>query len=140
LQNEIDNLSGSIADRYSNQSTYSVGAYVTYNSGLYRCTTAVTSPEEFDPTKWASERVPKSFTKTIVLSTGNWSNSQYDLTQSYPTASCDLQISICSNSTASQIEAWNNAAIVSNATSNILVATGETPTVDITVMITIFKK
>lgn len=38
---------------YSNTGTYAVGAYVIYQGVLYKCVTAVTVAEDFDPTKWA---------------------------------------------------------------------------------------
>ena len=43
-----------IADAYDATSTYSVGDYVIYHSVLYKCTTAVSSAEPFDSTKWTS--------------------------------------------------------------------------------------
>jgi len=43
---------GFIGDVYSNQATYSIGKYVIYNNALYRCITAINSPEDFDSSKW----------------------------------------------------------------------------------------
>lgn len=37
---------------YSNTGTYAVGAYAIYQGVLYKCITAVTVAEDFDPTKW----------------------------------------------------------------------------------------
>lgn len=37
---------------YSNMGTYAVGAYTIYQGVLYKCITAVTVAEDFDPTKW----------------------------------------------------------------------------------------
>lgn len=50
-------LPGSIADGYSEASTYSVRDYCTYGGALYRCTTAVTTEEPFDFSKWSSVSV-----------------------------------------------------------------------------------
>ena len=41
-----------IAEEYDNTQTYAVDDYVIYDGDLYKCTTAVTSAEDFDPTKW----------------------------------------------------------------------------------------
>lgn len=40
------------APDYNNSTTYAVGAYAIYQGVLYKCTTAVTVAEDFDPTKW----------------------------------------------------------------------------------------
>lgn len=42
-----------LASIYSNSGTYAVGAYAIYQGVLYKCITAVTVAEDFDPTKWA---------------------------------------------------------------------------------------
>ena len=41
-----------IADEYDNTLTYSVGDCCIYDYKLYKCSTAVTAPEDFDSTKW----------------------------------------------------------------------------------------
>lgn len=38
---------------YSNTATYAVGAYSIYQGILYKCVNAVTSGENFDPSKWS---------------------------------------------------------------------------------------
>ena len=45
-------LGYNLARPYDSASTYSVGAYVLFQDTLYKCTTAVTTGESFDPTKW----------------------------------------------------------------------------------------
>ena len=45
-------LGYNLARPYDSASTYSVGAYVLFQDTLYKCTTAVTLGEAFDPTKW----------------------------------------------------------------------------------------
>ena len=47
----------SIASKYDNTQTYNVGAYVLYEDTLYKCTTAVTTPEDFDSTKWTQVKL-----------------------------------------------------------------------------------
>lgn len=46
-----------IAPEYDATATYSVGDYVTYNKTLYKCTTAITTAEAFDDTKWTAVKV-----------------------------------------------------------------------------------
>lgn len=41
-----------IAEEYDDTATYAVGDYVIYDGLLYKCDTAVTTAETFDPTKW----------------------------------------------------------------------------------------
>ena len=41
-----------LARAYDNTATYTVNDYVIYQTILYKCTTAVTIPEDFDSTKW----------------------------------------------------------------------------------------
>ena len=45
-------LGYNLARPYDSASTYSVGSYVLFQDTLYKCTTAVTTGESFDPTKW----------------------------------------------------------------------------------------
>ena len=72
-----------IADEYSSSVTYGYGEYCIYNNQLYRCTTAVSTAEAFDPAKWtattigemlSSVRNASNWEKTII--TGD-SNSSY---------------------------------------------------------------
>lgn len=51
LQFLFDMVSNFAPD-YSNTGTYAVGAYAIYQGVLYKCTTAITVAEDFDPTKW----------------------------------------------------------------------------------------
>lgn len=41
-----------IAPMYDDTATYEVGDIVTYESNLYKCITAISTAETFDPTKW----------------------------------------------------------------------------------------
>lgn len=44
-----------VISSYSASLTYAVGSYVTYNSIVYRCATAVTAAEAFDSSKWEAQ-------------------------------------------------------------------------------------
>lgn len=54
---DYSDLWTSLAPAYSNSSTYKVGKYVTYNGGLYRCITAITSAESWTAAHWASAKL-----------------------------------------------------------------------------------
>ena len=43
-----------IAAAYSSSSTYAVGDYVSYNNNIYRCTTAITTAEEWTAAHWTA--------------------------------------------------------------------------------------
>jgi hypothetical protein len=41
------------ANTYDQTATYAINAYTLYNGSVYQCSTAITIPEAFNPTKWA---------------------------------------------------------------------------------------
>ena len=47
-------ISPGVAAQYSTSATYNVGNYVIYNGQLYRCTTAITTPESWTAAHWTS--------------------------------------------------------------------------------------
>ena len=47
-------LMAAIAPTYSDTNTYEVGARVWYSGKLYRCTTAISTPESWTPSHWAT--------------------------------------------------------------------------------------
>lgn len=51
LSNSAQNSNRNIAASYE-QTTYAAGSYCIYDGVLYRCSTAIITPEIFDPTKW----------------------------------------------------------------------------------------
>ena len=46
-----------LADEYSNASTYVVGEYCRYDGQLYRCTTAITTAENWTPAHWTETNI-----------------------------------------------------------------------------------
>lgn len=48
-----DNVTGNLAADYSAQATYAIGAFCIQNGVLYRCTTAITTPEAWNASHWA---------------------------------------------------------------------------------------
>lgn len=47
----------SLAPAYSSSATYDVGDYVLYSGSLYRCTTAITTAEEWTASHWTSAKM-----------------------------------------------------------------------------------
>lgn len=56
---DIENraLKSVVTDAYDNAGTYAVGDYCIYDDVLYKCTTAITSPEDFNSSKWSATKV-----------------------------------------------------------------------------------
>ena len=59
-----------VADAYDNTQTYAVDDIVIYNNTLYKCTTAVMTPEDFDSTKWTATTLEELIpTNAVTLDT-----------------------------------------------------------------------
>lgn len=58
---DIKTVAENFAPPYDETQTYSVGDLVVYNYVLYKCITAVSTPEEFDDTKWEHTTLESSF-------------------------------------------------------------------------------
>lgn len=54
---DYSSLWTSLAPAYSTSGTYAVGDYVTYNGGLYRCVTAISSGESWTAAHWTSAKL-----------------------------------------------------------------------------------
>lgn len=57
LSNALKNLAG----LYDSTLTYSIGEVVIYNNKLYRCSTAITTPEAWDSTHWTQTTIAGEF-------------------------------------------------------------------------------
>ncbi len=57
INDEITDIKDDISDVYSAAATYAVGDYCIYNNILYKCITAISTPEEWDETKWESVKI-----------------------------------------------------------------------------------
>lgn len=75
------------AEPYVNTRTYAVGEYCIYEKELYKCTTAVTSAEDFDSNKWTLTNVKTELTElNSSLEYKTASNFYYlDISQPYTT-------------------------------------------------------
>lgn len=71
IENAINKNKGNIGgEDYDDTQTYAVGDIVLYEDVLYICTTAVTTAEEFDSTKWATITVMEMIENKQSLPTG----------------------------------------------------------------------
>lgn len=88
--------------------------------------------------------IKKSNAATVVqtsLSSGGWSGGKYSFETQYPTNKYDITIEPDGdNITAAGYKAWGALKATGSATSNILIAKGKTPTVDIAVILRVVKK
>lgn len=76
-----------------------------------------------------------------TLLASSWdSTGTYSFETDYPTATYDIEIALDSTATSEQAEAFNGAQIVGSATSNIIKAYGDVPTVDIPIILRVVTK
>ena len=77
--------SKSIANEYSNESTYIVGSIVMYQWERYKCTTAVSTAENFNPSKWTKVTVQSNL--STIEGNVSWLQTNMDniLTNWIPT-------------------------------------------------------
>ena len=85
-------------------------------------------------------RKPIITTTTLLASSWDSSAKTYSFESTYPNASYDIEISLDSTATSEQAEAFNGAQIVGSATSNIIKAYGDVPTVDIPIILKVVTK
>lgn len=79
---------------------------------------------------------------TATLLASNWDSTAktYSFETNYPNISYDIEVALDSTATSEQAEAFNGAQIVGSATSNIIKAYGDVPTVDIPVILKVVTK
>ena len=103
----------------------------TGNSGKFLTTNGSTP-------SWTTPNFQPKYTisATTILASG-WSNGSYSAFQTtYPAASYDVNVELNGDSiTSAQQKAWNAAQIVGSATTNVLKALGDVPTIDIPVIV-----
>lgn len=83
-----------------------------------------------------------STVSTATLLASNWDSTAktYSFETDYPSANYDIEVALDSTATSEQAEVFNGAQIVGSATSNIIKAYGDLPTVDIPVIIKVVTK
>lgn len=72
LDGDLETLSESITDAYDNTATYDVDDFCIYENTLYKCNTAISTPEDFDSTKWTQT--------TIMAEAGSISGTKHNMT------------------------------------------------------------
>ena len=83
---------------------------------------------------------PTITTTTMLASNWDSSSKTYSLESEYPNANYDIEVALDSTATSEQAEAFNGAQIVGSATSNIIKAYGDVPTVDIPIILKVVTK
>lgn len=74
-----------------------------------------------------NNKASKATVQAYTLLASGWSGSTYDLGNT----DSDLEIELDSSATDEMLEAWSAAKVVGSATSNVLTARGDIPTIDI---------
>ena len=77
---------------------------------------------------------------TLLASSWESTAKTYSFESTYPNASYDIEVALDSTATSEQAEAFNGAQIVGSATSNIIKAYGDVPTVDIPIILKVVTK
>lgn len=85
-------------------------------------------------------QVKPTYTVSNLIASSWGQGGTYDFESSYPNATYDLEISPSSNCTKEQYEAFCNAMIIGNDSTNIIKALGEVPTVNIPIKIKVVSK
>lgn len=79
-------------------------------------------------------------TVQTTLSFGGWSDGKYSFETTYPSATYDISVEPDGDKiTADGLKAWNALKAVGSV-SNVLIAKGKTPSVDIAVLVRVVKK
>ena len=57
IGNAVNSNSTNFASLYSPSATYALGSYCTYQNVLYKCTTAITTPEAWNSAHWTASKL-----------------------------------------------------------------------------------
>ena len=82
----------------------------------------------------------KESIETGTIAASGWNNSQYSFESTYPSATKNITISLSNACTLAQAKAFGKAMITGSASSNVIKALGEVPSVDIPVIIKVVTK
>lgn len=91
---------------------------------------------------WLARIINGRAITTATLSAGTWdeTNKTYSFESQYPSSTYDVEIEPGQTATEEQLSAWTRAKLVGSASSNILTAVGEVPTVDIPIIVKVVIK
>ena len=87
-----------------------------------------------------TNKANKSNIVAETLFANSWRGNTYSFEGTYPVAVYDIEIALDSTATEAHAEAFNAAQIVGSATSNIVTAFGEVPTVNIPIIVKVVAK
>lgn len=150
VNTKVNNLTNSISDAYSSSSTYALGDLCIYNNTLYRCTTAITTPESWSNVKWTATTVETEINnaistvnakleeKDLVFTISSVSSLPVTFTNNLITADHMLTYAFLSNQNA-QISDWTVTTARTGSTGTVTISGSAIPgnvTTDITLVLT----
>lgn len=83
---------------------------------------------------------PTITTMTLMAASWGQNTKTYSFESQYPSSTYDVEIEPGQTATEEQLSAWTRAKLVGSASSNVLTAVGEVPTVDIPIIIKVVVK
>lgn len=102
LMSDIDAEFETFAEEYDSDSTYSIGDYCIYDDKTMICNTAITTPEEYDSSKWTESTKRATFdfnidNKFILRLKRDQQNNTYGGSDGYVPILCDLNGNVVMN-------------------------------------------
>ena len=139
-----DIIGNGASDKRSNASTVDWSGNAWYAGNVYVGSTSGTNKDsgskKLATEDYVSSLKPTITTTTLLASSWDSATKTYSFESTYPNASYDIEVALDSTATSEQAEAFNDAQIVGSATSNIIKAYGEVPTVDIPIILKVVRK
>lgn len=85
IGDKVDILDSAVTtDAYSASNTYAVGDYCIYEDVMYKCTTAISTPEAFNPSHWSATSIENEInqlnSKIATLTTNKTSGESINVT------------------------------------------------------------
>ena len=121
-------------------STAYIKNLIDYNGDIIYPQTKVSAVYDDNGNLLSNVMAYKPTIATATLLASGWNDGAYSFETEYPTATYDIEIALDSTATSEQVEAFNGAQIVGSATSNIIKAYSDVPTVDIPIIIKVVNK
>lgn len=117
---------------------FSSGSYVKI---ILNTTSGYAYIQNADTNKYLEGKITPTVT-TVTMKSSSWNSSAktYSFESTYPSSSYNIEIEPSNTCTEDQFEAWCSAKIVGSATSNIVKAMGDVPTVNIPVILKVVRK
>lgn len=108
IDQALEEAGANLAEFYDDTATYSVGDYVVYEGILYKCDTAVTVAETFDPTKWTQVAI------TDEMGGGGGVDELNDLSDVTISSATNLQALVYDNITQKWKNSYPNGVLSKN--------------------------